>query len=316
MVTGASTASLALILIDARKGVVTQSCRHAYIAALLGIPRVVVAVNKMDLVDYSQGVFDATREAFRQFAGGLKFRELIFVPISALKGDMVVDRGANLRWYNGPPLLELLENIPIEHDLKSDGFRFPVQWVCRPRSPDHPDFRGYTGRIEAGSIAVGDAVAVLPSGRTSRIKQIATFDGELEQAFAPQSVTLVLAEEVDISRGDMIVKQNGKLRIVKEYEADICWLSEAPADVRRKYIVKHTTNSVKAKIARIDYRVDVNTLGRIGGVAELKMNDIAKVGIKVQQPLVVDSYANDRTVGSFIMIDEITNDSVAAGMIV
>jgi sulfate adenylyltransferase subunit 1 len=280
MVTGASTASLALILIDARKGVVTQSCRHAYIAALLGIPRVVVAVNKMDLVDYSQGVFDATREAFRQFAGGLKFRELIFVPIPALKGDMVVDRGANLRWYNGPPLLELLENIPIEHDLKSDGFRFPVQWVCRPRSPDHPDFRGYTGRIEAGSIAVGDAVAVLPSGRTSRIKQIATFDGELEQAFAPQSVTLVLTKEVDISRGDMIVKQDGKLRIVKEYEADICWLSEAPADVRRKYIVKHTTNSVKAKIARIDYRVDVNTLGRIGGVAELKMNDIAKVGIK------------------------------------
>jgi sulfate adenylyltransferase subunit 1 len=316
MVTAASTASLALILIDARKGVVTQSCRHAYIAALLGIPRVVVAVNKMDLVNYSKTAFDAVREAFTEFAGDLKFRDLIFIPISALKGDMVVERGGNLTWYDGAPLLELLENISIDHDVKTDGFRFPVQWVCRPGAPEHSDFRGYTGRIEAGSVAVGDAVTVLPSGRTSRIKQITTFDGNLEHAFAPQSVTLILDDEIDISRGDMIVNQDSNVRVVKEYDADICWLGEAPADVRRKYTVKQSTKSVKAKIARIDYRIDVNSLGRIEGVTELKMNDIARVGIKVQQALVIDSYASDRAVGSFIMIDEITNDSVAAGMIV
>jgi sulfate adenylyltransferase subunit 1 len=200
--------------------------------------------------------------------------------------------------------------------VTTDGFRFPVQWVCRPGAPEHSDFRGYTGRIEAGSVGVGDAITVLPSGRTSRIKQIATFDGELEHAFAPQSVTLILADEIDISRGDMIVKEDGNVRVVKEYDADICWLGEAAADVGRKYIIKQSTKSVKAKIARIDYRIDVNTLGRIGGVAELKMNDIARVGIKVQQPLVVDSYARDRALGSFIIIDQATNDSVAAGMIV
>jgi sulfate adenylyltransferase subunit 1 len=316
MVTAASTASLALILIDARKGVVTQSCRHAYIAALLGIPRVVVAVNKMDLVNYSKTAFDAVREAFSEFASDLKLRDLIFIPISALKGDMVVERGGNLTWYDGAPLLELLENMPIEHNVKTDGFRFPVQWVCRPGAPGHSEFRGYTGRIEAGSVAVGDSVTVLPSGRTSRIKQITTFDGNLEYAFAPQSVTLILADEIDISRGDMIVNQGSDVRVVKEYDADICWLGEAAADVRRKYIVKQSTKSVKAKIARIDYRIDVNSLRRIEGVTELKMNEIARVGIKVQQPLVIDSYASDRAVGSFIMIDEITNDSVAAGMIV
>jgi sulfate adenylyltransferase subunit 1 len=316
MVTGASTANLALILIDARKGVLTQSCRHAYIAGLLGITRVIVAVNKMDLIDYSESVFDAIREAFTRFAAGLKFREVIFVPISALKGDMVVERGANLPWHQGPALLELLEQIPIDHDVKAGGFRFPVQWVCRPGSPEHQDFRGYTGRIEAGSIAVGDAITILPSGRASRIKQILTFDGELDHAFAPQSVTLLLADEIDISRGDMIVKSDDSVRVVKDYDADICWLSEMPADLRRKYFVKQTTKSVKAKISRIDYRIDVNTLQRIDGVAELKMNDIARVGIKVQQPLVVDSYASDRAVGSFILIDEATNDSVAAGMIV
>ena len=276
----------------------------------------VVAVNKMDLVNYSKTAFDAVREAFSEFASDLKFRDLIFIPISALKGDMVVERGGNLTWYEGAPLLELLENIPNDREVKTDGFRFPVQWVCRPGVPEHSDFRGYTGRIEAGSVAVGDTVTVLPSGRISRIKQITTFDGNLEHAFAPQSVTLILDDEIDISRGDMIVNQDSNVRVVKEYDADICWLGEAAADVRRKYIVKQSTKSVKAKIARIDYRIDVNSLRRIEGVTELKMNDIARVGIKVQQPLVIDSYASDRAVGSFIMIDEITNDSVAAGMIV
>jgi sulfate adenylyltransferase subunit 1 len=316
MVTGASTANLAVILIDARNGVVTQTRRHAYIANLLGIPHVVVAVNKMDLVGYSQALFDNIRQAFTEFATELNFRDIICIPISALKGDMVVGRSDNLKWYEGPALLELLEDIEIEHDLNLEDFRFPVQWVCRPGTAEHHDFRGYMGRIESGSVTVGDQLTVLPSGRSSSIKQILTFDGELERAFAPQSVTLLLDDPIDISRGDMMVKSRDAARVAKEYEADICWFSEQPLDLRRKYLIKHTTKTVKALMTRIDHRVDVNTLERIDGLSELHMNDIARVGMKVQQPLVIDSYSGNRATGSFIVIDETTNNTVAAGMIV
>lgn len=316
MVTGASTANLAIILIDARKGVVTQSCRHAYIASLLGIPHLVVAVNKMDLVGYSQEVFGAICETFSRFAAGLHFRDVVYIPISAKQGDMVVERGENLPWYHGPALLELLENIEIDHDVNLEDFRFPVQWVCRPGTPEHHDFRGYMGRIESGIVTIGDQITVLPSGRSSSIRQILTLDGELERAFAPQSVTLVLKDDIDISRGDMIVRTSDTVRVVREYDADICWLSEQPVDLRRKYAIKHTSKTVKAFIARIDYRVDVNTLQCVDGVSELTMNDIARVGVKVQQPLVIDSYARNRATGSFIVIDELTHNTVAAGLIV
>ena len=316
MVTGASTANLAVILIDARNGIVTQSRRHAYIAILLGIPHLVVAVNKMDLMNYSQAVFDAIREAFSQFAAALNFREVIFIPISALKGDMVVERGDNLPWYEGPALIELLKNIEIVHDINVDDFRFPVQWVCRPGTEEHHDFRGYAGRIESGTITLGDAVTVLPSGRSSSVKKILTLDGERDCAFAPESVTLLLEDEIDISLGDMLVKSGDAARVAKEYDADICWFSEQPLDLRRKYAIKHTTKMAKALISRIQYRVDINSLQKVDGIARLQMNDIARVGVKVQQPLVIDSYARNRATGSFIVIDETSHNTVAAGMII
>ena len=316
MVTGASTANLAVILIDARNGIVTQSRRHAYIASLLGIPHLVVAVNKMDLMNYSQAVFDAIREAFSQFAAALNFREVIFIPISALKGDMVVERGDNLPWYEGPALIELLKNIEIVHDINVDDFRFPVQWVCRPGTEEHHDFRGYAGRIESGTITLGDAVTVLPSGRSSSVKKILTLDGERDCAFAPESVTLLLEDEIDISLGDMLVKSGDAARVAKEYDADICWFSEQPLDLRRKYAIKHTTKMAKALISRIQYRVDINSLQKVDGIARLQMNDIARVGVKVQQPLVIDSYARNRATGSFIVIDETSHNTVAAGMII
>jgi sulfate adenylyltransferase subunit 1 len=315
MVTGASTANLAVILVDARKGVVTQSRRHVFIANLVGIPHLLVAVNKMDLVEYSREVFQGICDACTDFASGLNFRDILYIPMSALKGDMVVERGDNLPWYDGPVLLELLENIEIDRDVNFAGFRFPVQWVCRPGTNDHQDFRGYMGRIESGWISPGDSITVLPSGRSSRIKQILTYDGELERAFAPQSVTLRLEDDLDISRGDMIVKNHDSVRVTREIDADLCWFSERPADPRRKYLIKHTTKTVKALLSRIDYRIDVSTFDRVDGVTELRMNDIARVGFKVQQPLVVDGYARNRASGSFIVIDEATNDSVAAGMI-
>ena len=316
MVTGASTANLAVILMDARKGVLTQSRRHAYIASLLRIPHLVVAINKMDLMEYRREVFADIREAFAEFAADLNFRDVIYVPLSALKGDMVVERSDNMPWYDGPPLLELLENIEIDDDVNLEDFRLPVQWVCRPGRAEYHDFRGYMGRIESGTVKAGDAVTVLPSGRSSRVKQILTFDRELGHAFAPQSVTLLLEDDIDISRGDMIVKEPDFAHVTNEYNADICWLSEQPLDTRRKYLVKHATKTVKVWLTRIEHRVDVNTSQLVGGLKTLQMNDIARVGIKGPQPLVIDSYARNRATGSFILIDETTHDTVAAGMIV
>jgi sulfate adenylyltransferase subunit 1 len=316
MVTGASTANLAVILMDARKGVLTQSRRHAYISNLLRIPHLLVAVNKMDLVGYRREVFAAIREAFAEYAVRLGFRDVIYVPISALNGDMVVERSDNMPWYDGPTLLDLLENIAIDRDENLDDFRFPVQWVCRPGTSEHADFRGYMGRIESGRVRVGDSITVLPSGRSSRVRQIQTFDGEWKQAFAPQSVTLLLEDDIDVSRGDMIVNDRESVAVTNEYRADICWLSEQPLDTRRKYLVKHATKTIKVWLTRIEHRVDVNTSQLVGGLTSLQMNDIARVGIKAQQPLAIDSYARNRATGSFIIIDEVTNNTVGAGIIV
>ncbi|WON73334.1 sulfate adenylyltransferase subunit CysN [Nitrosospira sp. Is2] len=314
MVTGASTANLAIILVDARKGVLTQSRRHAYLASLVGIPHLVVAVNKMDLVDYSREVFERICKDFDAFAGGLKLRNIAYIPMSALNGDMVVERSDRLDWYDGLTLMELLENVPIDHDINLEDFRFPVQLVCRPQTEELHDFRGYMGRIESGFISVGDSVKVLPSGLTSRVKEIVTYDGNLDDAVAPQSVTLTIEDHLDISRGDMLVKSIEVPTVTKEFEAMLCWLSEQSLDPRRKYLIKHTTRTVKALVSRIAYRVDVNTL-KHEAADTLKMNDIGRVLIKVHQPLACDPYQRNHATGSFIVIDEANNNTVAAGMV-
>ena len=314
MVTGASTANLAIILIDARKGVLVQSRRHTYLASLVGIPHLIVAVNKMDLVDHSREVFDDICRDFAVFAEELKLDNITYIPMSALNGDMVVDRGDNLPWYEGVTLMDLLENIPIDRDINLDDFRFPVQWVCRPQTEELHDFRGYMGRIESGSIQVGDAVTVLPSGLSSRIKEIVTYDGLIDHAIAPQSVTLTIEDHLDISRGDMLVKADQTPKVIKEFDAMLCWLSEQALDLKRKYLIKHTTRTVKAVVSQIDYRVDVNTLRR-ESVDIFKMNDIGRVKFKVQQPISCDYYERNHATGSFIVIDEASNNTVAAGMI-
>ena len=314
MVTGASTANMAIILIDARKGVLTQSRRHAYLASLVGIPHLVVAVNKMDLVEYSQEVFDNICKDFSAFAKSLGLNHVEYIPMSALNGDMVVDRGDSLPWYKGVTLMHVLENVSIDQDINLEDFRFPVQWVCRPQTKELHDFRGYMGRIESGSIQVGDDVTILPSGLTSKVKEIVKYEGPIQQAMAPQSVTLTIDDHLDISRGDALVKSNNLPTVVNEFEAMLCWLAEEPLDPRRKYMVKHTTRCVKAKVNQINYRVDVNTLDH-ETVETLNMNDIAHVRMKVQQPIVCDDYTHNRATGCFIVIDESSNNTVAAGMI-
>ncbi len=315
MVTAASTANLVVILIDARKGVLTQTRRHTFIASLVGVPHIVLAVNKMDMVDYSEDTFNAIVAEYRAFAAQLGIHDVTCIPMSALNGDMVVEHGDNLSWYKGAPLLEFLENVVIDYDVNTADFRYPVQWVCRPQTQEYHDFRGYMGRIESGEIAVGDEITVLPSGRTSKVKEIVTYDGNLQRAYAPQSITLTLDDEIDISRGDMFVKTSANPpKVEKEFEAMLCWLSEAPLDLNRKYIIKHTTRMVKSLFSHLEYRVDVNTLAH-HETNKLNMNDIARVAMKVQQPLALDHYSKNRFTGSFIVIDEATNNTVAAGMI-
>ena len=315
MVTAASTANLVVILIDARKGVLTQTRRHTFLASLVGVPHIVLAVNKMDMVGYSEDTFNAIVAEYRAFAAQLGIHDVTCIPMSALNGDMVVEHGDNLSWYKGAPLLEFLENVVIDYDVNTADFRYPVQWVCRPQTQEYHDFRGYMGRIESGEIAVGDEITVLPSGRTSKVKEIVTYDSKLQRAYAPQSVTLTLEDEIDISRGDMFVKSSANPpKVEKEFESMLCWLSEAPLDLNRKYIIKHTTRMVKCVFSRLEYRVDVNTLAH-HETAKLNMNDIARVAMKVQQPLALDHYSKNRFTGSFIVIDEATNNTVAAGMI-
>ena len=320
MVTGASTADLAIVLIDARKGVLTQSKRHAYLAHLLGVPHLVVAVNKMDLVDYAQETFKKIRAEFAEFAKGLGARDVHYVPLSALHGDMVVTRGERLGWYRGPTLLELLETLDVAVDRSEDAFRFPVQLLAWPDASRGRERRGYLGRIESGTVRVGDAVTVLPSGMASTIAAIRTLDGELAEAVAPLSVTLEITSEIDISRGDLIVHQPAaetKTPLpAKHIEATLCWLHARPLDRRRPYLVKHTTRTVKAEIERIDHTIDINALEPREGAQSLAMNDIAQVGIRLYQPLICDSYADNRATGAFIVIDPTDNATVAAGMIV
>ena len=321
MVTAASTANLAIILIDARKGVLTQTRRHSFLAHLVGIPHILVAVNKMDLVDYDQTVFDKIRADYLAFATEIglqrKGHDIRFIPMSALNGDMIVDRGNALDWYDGPTLLEILEAAPAAHTEKAENFRFPVQYVCRPQDSANPelhDFRGFMGRVESGEIAVGDSVTVLPSGRTSKVKAIQLGSDKLDRAIHEQSVTLLLEDEIDISRGDMIVKSDEAKEPVKQIDAMLCWLSETSLSPARTYIVRHTTRESKAKVGAIDYRVDVNTLEQ-QAVQGLGMNDIAKISFRLAQPLCVDSYADNRATGAFIVIDESTNNTVGAGMV-
>ncbi len=314
MVTAASTANLVVILIDARRGVLIQTRRHTYLASLVGIPHIVLAVNKMDMVDYSEARFNEICTEYLAFAAQLGLNDVTCIPLSALVGDMLVERGENLNWYQGPTLMEKLESVEIDHDVNTTDFRFPVQWVCRPQTDEHHDFRGFMGRIEAGEVSVGDEVTVLPSGRTSRVKEIVTYDGNLQTAYAPQSVTVRLTDEIDISRGDMFVKADYLPTVGKELEAMLCWLSETPLDKNRKYFVKHTTRTVKCLFSSIDYRVDVNTLEQHANPA-IHMNDIAHVKLKLQQPLAFDHYQRNRASGSFIVIDEASNNTVAAGMI-
>jgi sulfate adenylyltransferase subunit 1 len=321
MVTGASTADLAIILIDARKGVLTQSRRHAYLSHLLGVPHLVVAVNKMDLVDYSQSRFDQIQTEFTKFAQGLGVRDIRYVPISALLGDMVVDRGTRMAWYQGPTLLEMLETAEVGGDVGHDALRFPVQLVARPDTAAGRERRGYLGRIESGTVRAGDAVTVWPSGVSSRVSRIVTFDGDLGEARAPQSVTLELEHEIDVSRGDMIVHTNpravGELApsVSQMMEAEVCWLHARPLERRHHYLIKHTTRTVKAAFDDIGYVVDINTLEPVSGAKTLAMNDIAHVKLRLHQPLVCDSYVTNRATGAFIVIDPANNATVAAGMI-
>ncbi len=315
MVTAASTANLVVILVDARKGVLVQTRRHTYLASLVGIPHIVLAVNKMDMVDHSEARFSEICMEYISFAAQLGLNDVTCIPLSALNGDMIVERRDNMDWYQGTTLMNLLDNIVIDHDVNTTDFRYPVQWVCRPQTGEFHDFRGFMGRIEAGEIAVGDAITVLPSGRSSRVKEIVTYDGKLQRAHAPQSVALTLEDEIDISRGDMFVSDGVQPMVAKEFAAMLCWLSEAPLDKNRKYLVKHTTRTAKCLFPNIDYRVDVNTLEQ-HGADTLNMNDIARVAVRVQQSMVFDSYAIDRATGSFIVIDEATNNTVAAGMII
>lgn len=316
MVTGASTANLALILIDARKGVIEQTSRHSFIASLLRIPHLIVCVNKMDLVDYDQAVYDEIVSDYKAFASKLDVQDIQFVPISALHGDNVVNRSKKMQWYQGSTLLNLLETVHISSDHNHIDCRMPVQYVIRPHSDEFHDYRGYAGRIAGGVFKPGDNVVVLPSGFQSKIKSIDTFDGKVAEAFAPMSVSITLEDDIDVSRGDMIARPNNQPTVSQEVDLMLCWLDNSPLNTRSKYILRHTSNEVRAMVKDIRYKVDVNTLHRNEEDLEVKMNDIARVKLRLAKPIYSDSYAKNRITGSVILIDEATNNTVASGMII
>jgi bifunctional enzyme CysN/CysC len=312
MVTGASTADLAVILVDARKGVLEQSKRHAFISSLLGIRHLVVAVNKMDLVGFSEDVFDAIVTDFSCFARNLGPHEATFIPISALHGDNVVERSEAMDWYAGPALLEHLERVEVAGEHDGGGLRFPVQWVIRDGASD---YRGYAGQVAGGRVRPGDEVVVLPAGIATTVASIDTYDGPLDEAFGPMSVTLRLADEVDVSRGDLICAPGARPALDRDLEADVCWLTDAPLRPRGRYLLKHTTTTVRAIVDDVADRVDIHTLDRDAAPGELALNEIGRVRLRTSRPLAFDAYADNRATGSFILIDEATNDTVGAGMI-
>ncbi len=316
MVTGASTANLAIILVDARKGIIEQTYRHSYIASLLQIPHIIVCINKMDLVDWDEKTFNKIVNDYKAFASKLDIKDVHFLPISALAGDNVVNRSENMSWYQGPTLMYLLETIHIGSDLNHIDARFPVQYVIRPMKNEYHDFRGYAGRIAGGVFRVGDKVKALPSGFTSKIKSIVTMDGDLQEAFAPQSVTITLEDEIDISRGDMLVRENNMPQIEQEFDVMLCWMNEKKLVPRGKYILRHTSRECKCIIKESKYKLNINTLQRVTEDVEIGLNDIGRVTIRTTVPLFFDSYRKNRITGSIILVDESTNETVAAGMIV
>ncbi len=316
MITGASTANLALILIDARKGVIEQTKRHSFIASLLQIKHIVVCVNKMDLADYGQERYDEIVTEYENFATKLDVEDVRFVPISALHGDNVVDRSDNMTWYEGSTLLHTLENIHIGGDRNMKDCRFPVQTVIRPHTDEYHDYRGYAGRVESGIFKVGDEVTVLPSGFNSKIASIIDNEKEVHQAFPPMSVTLNLTDDIDLSRGDMVVRPNNQAEVTQDIDFMMCWMGNEPFDPRKKYTILHTTNKVRCVVKEVLYKMDINTLHRNEEDLNVGMNDIARVKIRTTKPLMCDSYTQNRSTGSLILVDESTNNTVAAGMII
>ena len=317
MVTGASTADLAIVLIDARKGVLEQSRRHAFIASLLRVPHLVLAVNKMDLVDYDREVFERIKDEFKLFASKLDVTDLTFIPVSALHGDNVVTRSANMSWYEGTSLLHHLEEVHIASDRNLIDARFPVQYVVRPQRKEFHDYRGYAGTVASGIFKPGDEVTVLPSGLTTKVSSIDLFGQELAEAFPPTSVVIRLTDEIDISRGDMICRPHNQPTVTQDLELMVCWMSErVPLEAGRQFLVKHTTRTVKSVVKNLHYRIDVNTLHREEDVPKLGLNEIGRVTLRTTQPLFVDDYARNRTTGSMVIIDPVSNATVGAAMVV
>jgi bifunctional enzyme CysN/CysC len=315
MVTGASTANVCLILVDARKGIVEQSRRHVFLASLLRVPHLVCCVNKMDLVDYDRDVFETVREELEGFAARLDVADLAFIPVSALHGDNIVSRSTNMTWYEGSSLLHHLEDLHLASDRNLIDPRFPVQCVIRPLSRVHHDYRGYAGTVAGGNMRPGDEVVVLPSGLPSRIAAIETFDGPVEEAYAPMAITLRLVDDLDVSRGDMICRPGNQPSVGQDIEAMICWMAEQPLRAGMKLSIKHTTRTAKVLAKDLRYRLDVNTLHRDEAAAELAMNDIGRVSLRTTVPLFYDEYRRNRVTGSFILIDDVTNSTAGAGMI-
>lgn len=316
MVTGASTADVALVLLDVRKGITEQSRRHAFLATLLGVPHLVVCVNKMDLVDFEEDRFEAIREEFSEFATRLRVRDMTFIPVSALLGDNVVTRSERMPWYDGAPLLSHLERLHVASDRNFVDVRFPVQYVIRPQSYEVIDYRGYAGTVASGVLRPGDPVLALPSGLETTIASIETADGPVDEAFPPMAVTVTLADDIDLGRGDMICRPHNAPTVAQDIDAQVCWMDEAATLAKgRKYAIKHTTRWARAMVREISYRIDVNSLHRDESATELALNEIGRVQLRVTQPLFVDPYQANRQTGSFILVDESTNRTVAAGMI-